>query len=129
MNGGEINVRKAIFWGGMITLIILGFNLLIGGHQIRYGHVPPRGGFGGHHFMYGPHHGGGFSWLGFLIFLLIIITSLVLFAKWLKRRAKKSSMQQFIDTSLASSYKPIMNQNDSILDQWEKNLKNNKENI
>ena len=129
MKGGEIKVKKAIFWGGMLTLIVLAFNLLIGGHQMRYGHVPPRAGFGGHHFMYGSHHGVGFSWLGFLCFLLIIVASVVLFAKKFKRKAKESSMQQFIDTSLMNSYKPVMNQEDSILDQWEKNLKNNKENI
>jgi hypothetical protein len=129
-------LKKLIFWGALMTPIIIGFNLLVGGYSVLaagpHGHgrglMGPRGGgFGGHHMMQGPYHG-GFPWLGFLLFLIIGIVILVLFVKWLKRKAKDASMQQFIDTSLLSSHRPIMNQNANILDQWEKNLINKKEN-
>lgn len=127
-------VKKSIFWGAMITPIVLGVYFLIGGYSAfaagRHGHgrggMGPHGGFGGRELMYGPHHGGGFSWLGFLVFLLVGIAVLVLFVKWLRRKAKASSMQHFIDTSFMSSPQPIMNQNASILDQWEKNITNKK---
>ncbi|WP_318506071.1 hypothetical protein [Bacillus sp. T3] len=86
-----------------------------------------RGGFEAHQVMSGPHHG-GFSWIGSLLFLMIGMAVLVLLVKWLRRKAKASSMQQFIDTSILSTTRPIMNQNASLLDQWEKNITTKKEN-
>lgn len=128
-------VKKSIFWGAMITPMILGVYFLLGGNSALaagpHGHGPggigPRGGFSGRQVMYGAHHG-GFSWLGFLFFLIIGIAIAVLLVMWLRNKSKASSMQQFIDTSIISSPKPMMNQNTSILDQWEKNLTNKKEN-
>lgn len=129
-------VKKTLFWGAIIVPILLGVNSLLGGfHALaagfhgqgpgRMGHM--RGFAGGGHMMYGPHHG-GFSWLGFLFFLIITIAIVVLIMKWLRKRAKASSMQQFIDTSMMSSNRPVMYQNADILDQWEKNIMNKKEN-
>jgi hypothetical protein len=42
--------------------------------------------------------------------------------KWVRRKAKNSAMQQLIDTPVAGSHIPIVNQNASMLDQWEKNI-------
>ena len=129
--------KKMIFWGAFLTPMVLGIYLFLGGNSALaagpHGHAPngmgPRGDFGGHHLMYGgPHHAGGFSWLGLLLFLIIGIGLLIFLMKWTRKKAKASSMQQFIDTSLMSSQKPIANQHASILDQWEKNIINKKEN-
>lgn len=132
--------KKGIFWGVMITPMVLGVYFLLGGYTALaagpHGHGPrgmgPQRGFDGRQVMYGPgphHGGGGFHWLGSLLFLIVGIAALVFLVKWLRRKAKDSSMQQFIDTSIMSSHKPIMNQNASLLDQWEKNLTNKKENV
>ncbi len=127
-------MKKTVFWGGIITPMVLGVYFLIGGYSALaagpHGHGPggmgPRGDFGGHQ-MYGPHHG-GFSWIGFLVFLIIGIVLFVLLVKILRRKGKTSSMQQFIDTSLIYSPKPVINQNENILDQWERKMTNKKEN-
>ncbi|RBW69390.1 hypothetical protein [Bacillus taeanensis] len=127
-------VKKGIFWGGIIAsmiLVISVFHNLFGGLTALAAHphgprgMSPHGGFGNQHIM-GYHHG-GFSWLWFLFFLILAIVVLVLVVKWLRKKSKVSSMQQFIDTSLMSSYRPFTNERESILDQWEKNL-NKKEN-
>src|SRR3954454_20933986 len=130
-----MNKKKVIFWGVIITSVIMVFNFLhglLGGHRGfaggQRGHgrgtgevgqaYGQQGGFGGHHqFIDGSHHG-GFPWL----LLLVGLAVLVLLVRWLRKRAKTSSMNQFIDTSLVSSHTPVMNQNASILDQWEKNI-------
>lgn len=130
-------VKKSMFWGAMITPIVLGVYFLMGGYSALaagpHGHGPGgmglHGGFGGRQVMYGAHHGGVFSWLGFLLFLIAGIAILILLVKWLRRKEKASSMQQFIDTSFMSSHQPMVNQNGSILDQWEKNVTNKKENV
>jgi hypothetical protein len=127
--------KKSIFWGAVITPMVLGVYFLFGGYSALaagpHGHgrggMGQRGGFGGHQVMNGSQHG-GFSWLGFLLFLIIGIVVAVLFVKWLRKKSKASSMQQFIDTSIISSPKTMMNQNTSILDHWEKNLTHKKEN-
>lgn len=123
-------LKKSIFWGALVTPLVLGVYFLFGGYSALAagpGGMGPRGGFGGHQVMNGAHHG-GFSWLGFLLFLIIGIAIAFLLVKWLRKKSKASSMQQFIETSIISSPKPMMNQNTSILDQWEKNLINKKEN-
>ncbi|QGQ45992.1 hypothetical protein [Metabacillus sediminilitoris] len=131
-------VKKTIFWGTIITPMVLGAYFLLGSYSALaagpHGHggggMVPRGGFGGgHHIMNSPHNGGGFSWLGFLLFLIAGIVILVLLVKWLRRKAKASSMQQFVDTSMMNSHKPIMTKNEGLLDQWEKNITNKKETI
>lgn len=128
-------MKKTMFWGAVITPMVLGVYFLVGGYSALaagpHGHGPggmgPRGGFGGHQ-MYSPHHG-GFSWIGFLVFLIIGVAILILLVKMLRRKAKTSSMQQLIDTSLIHTHKPvIINQNENMLDQWEKNITNKKEN-
>jgi hypothetical protein len=133
-----MKVKKTIFWGAVITPMVLGVCFLFGGLNAlaagpHGGHGPggmgSRGGFGGpHHVMVVPHNGGGFSWLFFLLSLLVGAIILVLIVKWVRKKAKAAAMQQFIDTSYMSSYRPIMKQNESILDQWEQNLVNKKEN-
>jgi hypothetical protein len=129
-------LKKSIFWGALITPMVLGVYFLFGGYSVlaagphghgRGGMGGQRGGFGGQQVMNGAHHG-GFSWLGFLLFLIIGSAIAVLLVKWLRKKSKASSMQQFIDTSIISSPKPMMNQNTSILDHWEKNLTHKKEN-
>lgn len=74
--------------------------------------------------MNAPHHGGGFPWL----FLIIGLAVLVLLVRWLRKKSKASSMQQFINTSVVNSHIPVTNQNASVLDQWEKNILTKKEN-
>jgi H+/Cl- antiporter ClcA len=124
--------KKGIIWGGMIASMILVVNvfhyllsgasaLAAGPHGHGHGgHMGPHGGFGHQQMMMNPHHGGGFSWLWFLLFLLLGIVVLVLIVKSLRKKSKASSMQQFIDHSLVSSYRPSTNQHASMLDQWEK---------
>ncbi|MED4403357.1 hypothetical protein ABET41_14190 [Metabacillus fastidiosus] len=129
---------KGIFWGGIIASMILVINIfhyLFGGLNILaagpHGHGPrdmgPHGGFEPHHAI-GYHHS-GVSLIWFLLFLILGITALVLVMKSLRKKSKASAMQQFIDTSLISSHKPLLNQNENVLDQWEKSLINKKENI
>jgi uncharacterized membrane protein len=121
-------MKKTIFWGALIipmALLLGGLSALA--HGPAHGHF--QGGMGprGHHMMYGPHYG-GFSWLGFLFFMIVAIAIVVFFVKWLKKKSKAASMEQFIDTSFMRSSKPMMNQNENLLDQWEKNIINKKEN-
>jgi uncharacterized membrane protein len=130
------NVKKGIFWGVIVASTVLVINVLhffLGGHkdfargQKGYGHgeMGQRGGFGGgHEVMNGAHHNGGFPWL----FLIIGLAVLVLLVKWLRKKSKASSVQQFINTSVVASHIPVTNQNASVLDQWEKNLLTKKEN-
>jgi H+/Cl- antiporter ClcA len=135
--GGKIamntRVKLAIFWGVIITsaLVVINFFLhLLGGNQtnvlFQNGFRPEgrghHGGRGPHQFMNGPHHGGEFSWLGLLLFLIIGLAIVVLIVRWVRRKAKNSAMQQFIDTPVVGSHIPIVNQNASMLDQWEKNI-------
>jgi H+/Cl- antiporter ClcA len=126
-------VKLAVIWGVIITsaLVVINFFLhLLGGHQtnevFRNGLRPEgrghHGGRGPHPFMNGHHHGVEFSWLGLLLFLIIGLTLLVLIVKWVRRKAKNSAMQQFIDTPVTGSHIPVINQNASMLDQWEKNI-------
>ncbi|WP_144556065.1 hypothetical protein [Bacillus sp. X1(2014)] len=131
------NVKKGIFWGVIVASTVLAINILhflLGGssafargpHGHGAGGMGHHGGFGGggQEMMHGAHHGGGFQWL----FLIIGLAALVLLVKWLRKKSKASSMQQFINTSVAGSQIPITNQNASVLDQWEKNLLTKKEN-
>jgi H+/Cl- antiporter ClcA len=115
-------VKLAIIWGVIITsaLVVMNFFLhLLGGQQtnvvFQNGFRPEgRGRHGGrvpHQFMNGPHHGGEFSWFGLLLFLIIGLALLVLIVKWVRRKAKNSAMQQLIDTPVAGSHIPIVNQN------------------
>ncbi|WP_160725254.1 hypothetical protein [Bacillus sp. USDA818B3_A] len=115
-------MKKGIFWGALIASIILVINIV---------HSPLRGiggllghggnGFASHHMM---HHGGEFSWFSLIIGLVV----LVLLVKWLKKKSKASSMQQFINTSTIGTHLPVTNKNASVLDQWEKNILTKKEN-
>ena len=127
--------KKGIFWGVIIASTVLVINalyFLLGGGSAfargpRGGHGPggmgQQAGFNHHPMMNGAHHGGGFPWL----FLIIGLAVLVLLIRWLRKKSKASSMQQFIDTSLAGSHIPVTNQNANILDQWEKNILTKKE--
>ncbi|MFJ7738759.1 hypothetical protein ACIQ2D_20835 [Lysinibacillus sp. NPDC097287] len=108
---------------------ILGFSLLVGGSfKVLAAGMHGRGpnGFGHHPAIYGPHDV-EFPLLGMLLFLIIAVIVLVFIMSWFNKKTKEFSMEQFINTSLASSYRPMENQNEDILDQWEKNI-NNKEN-
>ncbi|WHY02762.1 hypothetical protein [Neobacillus sp. DY30] len=128
-------VKKSIFWVALITPMVLGVYFLFGGYSAlasgSHGHgrggMGHGGGFGGYQVMNGAHHG-GFSWIAFLLILIVGIALVVLFVKWLRKKSKASAMKQFIYTSIITTPKPIMNQTTSILDQWEKNLTNKKNN-
>jgi hypothetical protein len=139
--GGEnmnAKMKKTFFWGALLTPIVLGVYFLVGGysalaagphgHDHGQGGVGPRGGFEGHHVVYAPQPGDGFSWMGWLLFLIVGVAVLFFLVKWHRKKAKATAMQQFIDTSIMSSHKPMTTKNESILDQWEKNLTNKKEN-
>ncbi|MEH7012932.1 hypothetical protein V7087_19320 [Neobacillus niacini] len=126
-------VKLAIIWGVIITsiLLVINFSLhLLGGFHNKVvvvnGFRPEgrrhHGGMGPHQFMNGPHHGGEFSWFGLLLFLIIGLVALALIVRWVRRKAKNSAMQQFIETPVVGSHIPIVNQNASMLDQWEKNI-------
>ncbi|WP_223594465.1 hypothetical protein [Neobacillus bataviensis] len=127
--------NKVVFWGIIIAASVLVINVLhflLGGHSAfargphgqGHGGMGTRGGgFGHNQFMNGPHHEGGFPWLALIIGLAV----LVLLVRWLRKKAKTSSMKQFIDTSIVGSHTPVMNQNAAILDQWEKNIITKKE--
>jgi hypothetical protein len=145
MKGGnelKARVKLGIFWGAIVALIIIGMNFfrhLFGGFHHRNfsggtdgfrsgGMMGHRGGFGQHMYMYGPHHGGGFHVFGFLLFLIIAAAIVFLVVRWLRRKAKASSVKQLIDTPFVHSHTPVINQNGSILDQWEKNITDKKEN-
>lgn len=127
---------KGIFWGGIIASLILAMNvfhflfgclnvLAAGPHGHGHRGMGPHGGFESNPMMGYQHN--GFSWIGSLLVLILVIAALVLIVKWLRRNSKEAAMQQFIDTSLSSSYRPVSNQNGNILDQWEKSLINKKE--
>jgi hypothetical protein len=118
-------------------MMVINFFLhLLGGERHHEGQLSgiraegwkQRGGLEPHRFMNGPHHGGEFHWFGLLLFLIIGLAVLVLLVRWLRRKAKNSSMQQFINTPIVGSHTPVINQNASILDQWEKNVTTKKEN-
>ncbi|WP_040207502.1 hypothetical protein [Neobacillus jeddahensis] len=128
--------KKGIFWGVLIAVTVFGISILHhlfagnsgyarGPHGHGHGGMMTRGGgFGPHQMMNGPQHDGGFPWL----FLFIGLAVLFLLIRWMRKRAKATSMKQFIDTSLVGSHIPVSNQQASLLDQWEKNLLTKKEN-
>ncbi|MFL6516700.1 MAG: hypothetical protein ACJ8GL_01330 [Bacillus sp. (in: firmicutes)] len=124
-------VKKGIFWSVIVTSTVLVINvlhLLLGGSSAfargpqgghGSGEMGHRGGFGGgHQMMNGGHHEGGFPWL----FLILGLAVLVLLVRWLRKKSKASSMQQFINTSVVGTHIPVTNQNANVLDQWEKNI-------
>ncbi|NRD76758.1 hypothetical protein HPT25_04535 [Bacillus sp. BRMEA1] len=137
-------VKLGIFWGAIIAgvvVVINGLRHLLGGGRGQFdgrgqsgdfaqqGWSPKGDGFGHHRFMHGAgfHHGGEFHILGFLLFLIMAAVAAVLLFRWLRRKAKSSTTKPFIDTSLMSSHTPVISQNATILDQWEKEILNKKE--
>jgi hypothetical protein len=127
----NIKIKKGIFWGVIVSSMVLVINVLhflLGGssafargpHGQGTSGMGRGGGSGGHQMM----HNGGFPWL----FLIIGLAVLVLLVRWLRKKSKSSSVQQFINTSVVGSQLPVTNQNASALDQWEKNLVTKKEN-
>lgn len=139
----KTRMKLAILWGVIITAVIVVINglhhLFEGGEresrmngfrQGRWegaGHFANQGGMGHRQFMYGPHHGGEFHWLGLLLFLIIGLAVLVLLVKWLRRRANSSTMSRFVESPMVDSYTPVINHDSHILDEWEKNVLKNKE--
>ncbi|TRZ36537.1 hypothetical protein CEQ21_13505 [Niallia circulans] len=132
--------KKGIFWSVIIASIILAVSFitrLIGGaanlafgHGQGMGNGMRHGGFGHAQMMGGFHHSPSFSWLGFLLFLIIVIVVINLVTKHLKKKAKSNSMEQFIPTSTMNTPKPPVNfSNASVLDEWERNNTNKKERL
>lgn len=133
----KAKVKLAIFFGVVITSILLMvnffFHLFVNQPQqvvvTRHpGGRGQHGGFEAHAIMRAPHHGGDFSWMGLLLFLVIGLAVVVLLVKWLSNKSKKSSMQRLIETPVTGSYTTVINRNAQVLDQWEKNLPTKKEN-
>lgn len=137
-------VKLGIFLGAIVAVIVAGVNILrhlfepyrrfsggpngfrSGGMMGNQGGMMrPQGGFGRRAFMYGHHHGGDFHFFGVLLFLIIAAAIVVLAMRWLRKKAKDSTMQQLIDTPFVSSHTPVSTLNGSILDQWEKTIKEN----
>jgi uncharacterized membrane protein len=147
-------VKLGIIWGAIAAFIIVGINVIRhlfdsrrqfsggtngfrsggmmssqGGMMGNQGGMMNRqGGFGRHAFMDGHHHGGDFHIFGVLLFLIIAAAIVILVMRWLRRKTKSSSMQQLIDTPFVSSHTTVSSMNGNILDQWEKSLKDQKEN-
>jgi formate hydrogenlyase subunit 3/multisubunit Na+/H+ antiporter MnhD subunit len=130
-------VKKGLIWGVIVASMILVINVfhyLFGGLNALaagpHGHGPRgtghHGGFAPQHMM--GYHQQGFSWGCFLVFLILGMVALVFLVKWLRKKSKSNAMQQFIDTSLMSSHRSTANTSANILDQWEKNMLNKKEN-
>jgi uncharacterized membrane protein len=128
----KAKMKKGIFWGGMLAFVVLILNVvhyLFGGASAlaagHHGHGPRGMGHHGDGFgpqqMMGVHHGMGFSWVWCLFFLILGMTAIVFVVKMLRKKSKEASMQQFIDTNLVSTHTSLMNQNENLLDQWEKN--------
>lgn len=124
-------LKKGLIIGGIIFTIVLIMNVfrfIFGGfHSPAFG---PQAGFGPHHMMGYYHHGGFFfPWFGFMFFLIVGIVVFMLVRKCPRRKAGEASTQQFIDTSLMSSHSPSSSQNENadVLDQWETNVRNKKE--
>lgn len=42
--------------------------------------------------------------------------------EWLNKKTRDSSLEQFINTSFATSHRTMKNQNEEILEQWEKTI-------
>ncbi|WP_462413098.1 hypothetical protein [Neobacillus sp. Marseille-QA0830] len=124
-------LKKGMFWGVLAALVVLVTKLLLGSstaiaagpHGHGSGGMGIRGEALPQHMMNG-YHNGGFPWFALLIGLAIV----VLIVRWLRKKAKQGSMQQFIDTFIMSSHTPVINQNANILDQWEQKIISKKEN-
>lgn len=132
-------VKLAIIWGAVITIVLLAANAVLHLFANRQNYVVVTNGFHprgrGHHGGFGPHpgmnihhYGEDFSWMGLLLFLMIGLAVLVLLVRWLRKKSKTSAMQQLIETPLAGSHTKVMTSNAMLLDRWEKNLRNKKEN-
>jgi len=127
--------KKTVFWGAMLTPMVMVLHFLLGGFHVAeaHGHGPKgmemgRQGFAGHHMMGHPHFFGGFHWIGSLLFFIAIIAIVVWVVKRMKGKAKTSSMQQMIDTSFVSTPQQMSSRSGNVLDQWEKQITNKKEN-
>lgn len=121
------NLTQTILNGPIITSLLLGVFLIMGGYGVSaaglHGHgsggALPNRGFGGQHVLYVPHDG-GFPWISLFVALTIGTAIVLCLMKWLKKKEKVTSIEQFIQTTLASPYKPMNSQNEHILDEWEK---------
>lgn len=135
-------MKRGIFWGVLIAAFAFVINALhhtfVGprhfgkgfeGHEPgrmmgQHGGFGKKGGFEPHQFY---HHGGDFHWLGFLFFLVIVVVVLFILVKWLRRKAKSSTMVHFNNTTALDIQTQAVNPNGTILDQWEKDLVKKKE--
>lgn len=126
-----MNKRTKLFvLGSAFATLITGILLLLDRSATvsaagMHGHSSEgfRAGNGAHHVMYGPYHGGGgFPWLGTIVFILVGIMIFMFLLKWFKKRTNESSIEQFIHTTIATPYRPMNTQHDDVLDQWEKSL-------
>lgn len=123
----KMNLSQTFLKGGIIASLILGVSLTLGGYGVSaagihgHGGMLPTRGFDNHHISYGPHHG-GFTWIGFIVFLIVGIAVVIFLMKWFKKGYKSTAMEQFIQTTIASPYKPLNSQKEDILDQWEKEV-------
>ncbi|WP_139367976.1 hypothetical protein [Priestia abyssalis] len=130
-------VRKGILW---IAGIILAFTVIkflmnfLGGfffynaplrHQlVGRGHGP---GFGHHHLMHGPHHG-GFHLMGWVVFLFLGVAAAVILWRWLKKKeANRSFRSSIMEASIINRAAHVNTRNADVLDEWEENQTTKKE--
>jgi fructose-specific phosphotransferase system IIC component len=133
----KTRVKLVVFWGAIITAIFVAINVLrhlLGGEHrdfvkgARSEAWGRHGDFGHHQMMYGFHHHEEFHWFALLLFLLIGLAVVILFVKWLRRKAKSSNKKQLNNTPIMNSHTPVINHNGRILDQWEQKMMKKKEN-
>ncbi|MDQ0244139.1 hypothetical protein J2S09_001684 [Bacillus fengqiuensis] len=131
-------VRKGMLWIAGVILAFTAIKFLMnffGGfffynaplrHQpIGMGHGP---GFGHHHFMHGPHHG-GFHLMGWVVFLFLGVAAAVILWRWLKKKeANRSFQSSVMEASIINRAAHINTMNADVLDEWEENQTLKKEN-
>ncbi|MBM7690928.1 hypothetical protein JOC77_000331 [Peribacillus deserti] len=125
------NVKKGIFWGAIAVSIIFLVQFVInllnslrpydshpGPRHMGRGHGQGPG-FEPRHFAHGPHQGGDFAWIGWLLFLAVALAAVVLIFKWLRK--KNDSFQSFVNIPLTGPAGTVNESNADVLDTWEKN--------
>lgn len=130
-------VRKGMLWiaGGILAFTAIKFlmNFLGGfffyntlGHQpMGRGHGP---GFGHHHFMHGPHHG-GFGFIGWIVLLFLGVAAAIILSRWRKKKeANRSFQNPIMEAPVFNRAAHTDTRHADVLDEWEKNQIIKKEN-
>lgn len=124
-------IKKVLLWGAVSVLGVAGTRFFFGLFGGFEGHE--RGGMGRGHGefhtgMHGAHHSSDFSWLGMLLFLLIIGAAATFGLRWFKKKVELDTFEKFAADLPASNVStPVNKSNADILDNWEKEQKSDKE--